>query len=346
MPGMMGLLLNNLAFQGAQGGALPEIIEDDFSADSGLWLDGDLQPAAMTVDGGRGIWTPTEGAEINTSSNAAADPNGTEANATTGWGGVRVDLSVESVDVDTGSYALKVVSLTGQGDRATLYKNDGSRGFYIRRIAAKNLIGNWELRNSSYAFNQLVPLTTSWADYITIHYKASDYHEFTVFVKEGGSAGDTVLIDNVSIKPIEMATVFRVQRIYYPSVISAAIRWMPYCVNGVVCYKDSDNYVAAVVSSENMVHLFKVVDGVYQNLGVATITYADDAVLQLTPAADFQSWTVTYDGTVAISATSVTDFAAEGIWHAGLLNTYDAGDTSVVGFGDFSATRVEGAPPF
>ena len=39
---------------------LPETISDDFSVDSG-WLDGDLNPAAMTITAsGRGIWTPTE----------------------------------------------------------------------------------------------------------------------------------------------------------------------------------------------------------------------------------------------------------------------------------------------
>lgn len=349
MPGMMGLLLNNLAFQGAQGAGLPELIEDDFSADSGKWLDGNLEPAAITVSNGKAIWTPTEGAEIHTFSNAAADPNGTEANATTGWVTVRATLSVEAADVDTGSYAIKVVA-AGSNDRANIYVNNATRGFYVRRSAAKELIGNWELRSSNPPVHNIrVGLTSEWADYVITNYKVNDYHEWSVWVSDGGSANDAALVDNVSIKPLIMATVFRVQRIYYPSVISAAIRWMPYCANGVVCYKDADNYVAAVIGaigSSTHVQLFKVVDGVYTSIVTSSITYAADAVLQLAPAADFQSWTVTYDGVVKINAAAITDFAAEGTWHAGLLNTHDAGDTAIVSFGNFSATRVAEAPPF
>ena len=78
------------------------------------------------------------GDEVHTSANAASDPNGNEADATTGWSTKGSTLTSDA-DSSAGTYALKVVSLDGSSDRieleltvtdATLYKVtfDAKRG--------------------------------------------------------------------------------------------------------------------------------------------------------------------------------------------------------------------------
>ncbi len=59
----------------------------------------------------KNVITPSLGSEINTSANAASDPNGNEANATTGITAVtNVVLTSESAAPNTGSYNLKGVN--------------------------------------------------------------------------------------------------------------------------------------------------------------------------------------------------------------------------------------------
>jgi hypothetical protein len=67
--------------------------------------------------------TAYPGAELHTDANAASDPNGNEANATTGWTAAGSTFTSDGTIFDVGSYSLKYIS-TGNGGR--IYKDIGT----------------------------------------------------------------------------------------------------------------------------------------------------------------------------------------------------------------------------
>jgi hypothetical protein len=333
------------------GGGIPyESIMDDLSSDSGRWLDGALARVPITIDTGRAVWAPTEEAELNTSANATSDPNGNEANATTGWGAIGVTNSVESSDVNTGSYALKVVAADGTADRAYLDRTTASRKWRAVRMAAKAVSGSkWSLRASGALTLPNVPITSSWANYIYVTKKSADYTSDNAWC-EGGTAADTSLVDNVSIKELTPASQFRIQRVFYPSSV-AVNTWMSgYTPLGVVMYKDADNWVLALgllSGTTFQIALWKSVAGAVSVVGSPVTTiYSAGALLELIPAVDFQTWTVKYNTATRINAAAITDFATTGTWYAGLFNTHNPSDITAVSFDNFAAARLTGASPF
>jgi hypothetical protein len=335
------------------GGGIPyESITDDLSSDSGRWLDGSLASAALTIDTGRAVWAPTEEAQLQTTANATSDPNGNEANATTGWSGTQATLSVESSDVNTGTYALKVVANDGTDDRAVISRTSASRKWYVVRGAAKATIGTkWELREP-YGLPGItkVAVGAGWANLVYTSKKVSDYSENTLWCGSGGSASDAALLDNYSMKELTPASQFRIQRIYYPSSVAVKAWMSGYTPLGVAVYKDADNWVLAVAHRSLAVFsvaLLKSVAGAVSLVGslVAT-TYSAGALLELIPAADFQTWTVKYNTATRINAAAITDFAATGTWYTGLFNTHNPSDITAVSFDDFAAARIAGASPF
>jgi hypothetical protein len=345
IPLLLGLL-------GGGGGIPYESITDDLSSDSGRWLDGALASAAITIDTGRAVWAPTEEANLLTTANATSDPNGNEANATTGWSATQVTLSVETTDVNTGTYALKVVANDGSEDRARTSRNSASRKWYVWRGAAKAVTGaTWRVQEPyglPVALNIL--LSSSWANYVYTTNKASDLSENSVWCEVGGAAADTALVDNVSINELTSASLFRLQRIYYPSSL-AVNAWMSGSTPlGLAMYKDASNWVIAIVQrtlTTFSVSLLKSVAGAISKVGTSvTTTYSAGAVLELIPAADYQTWTVKYNTATRINAAAITDFAATGTWYAGLFNTHNPSNITAVSFDDFAAAKLTGASPF
>lgn len=336
---------------GLGGGSLPTEISDDFASDSGKWLDGALTPAAIVASDGRGIWTPVEEAELHTSSNAAADPNGTEANATTGWNASNVTLSVESSDVNTGNYALKAVAAsTGVNRRITLARTNASRKWRVVRIAAKAISGAaWKMFSQGVSFSSDLPLTADWDEYVYAVRKSTDYTDDSLWL-DSATISDTALLDNVSVKELVATSQYRLQRIYYPSTVEVGVNMTLRTPVGVVVFKDSDNWVLAFtrrVGAFFSVALWKCVAGAVTVISVGvTTTYSAGAVLKLAPAADFQTWTVTYDNVVRVNAAAITDFAPTGTWYAGLFTTHNPNDTTIIGFDDFLAERIGESPPF
>jgi hypothetical protein len=205
---------------------------------------------------------------------------------------------------------------------------------------------------SSYssALRPSISPTTSWQDYILAFYKSADATSpNALYITSGGSENDEALLDNLSAKLLTPASTVRLQRIYYPSELSVKLWGENYLPKGLIVYQDENNWIAAVQymsSGASYVALLKCAGGVSTGVSVnQAITYSAGAVLELIPAADFQTWTVKYADTTEVNAAAITDFAASGTWYAGLVNTYDAGDMSIA-FDDFSATRIAEAPPF
>jgi hypothetical protein len=333
------------------GSAMYDSISDAFTADSGRWLDGALLPAALTIDTARAVWAPTEESEINTTAGANSDPNGNEANGTGSWGGVGITLSVESSDVNTGSYALKLVSADGTADRAYIDRTTASRKWRVIRAAAKAVSGSaWTLRTSAGGtVSPLVPVAAGWANYVYTDKKSADYTGDSMWC-DAGAAADTALLDNYSVKELTPASQFRIQRIYYPSSVAVKAWMSGYTPLGVVVYKDADNWVLALAQRSGVIFsaaLWKSVAGTVTvvNAGVTT-TYSAGALLELIPAADFQTWTVKYNTATRVNAASITDFAATGTWYAGLFNTHNPSNITAVSFDDFAAAKLTGASPF
>lgn len=345
MPRPLGIAMNVPTLAGGGGVSYPESITDDFAADSGLWLDGNLAAAAMTVSGGKGVWAPTEGAEIHTSANAASDPNSNEADATTGWGAVDITLTSQGADKSTGSYALNLVTTAASGRAETLA--DANRWF-VYRADAKQITGTkWRLQTSGL-YPMRLQTTNDWASYVVTSYRNGAAISFG-YLCDVGAIDDVGRLDNVSIKALTPATLFRVQRVYYPSTVSAKLWWPAGIQQGVILFQDADNWVMANLyhyRTINNAALTKSVAGTVTQVANGGVTYSAGATLELIPAADFQTWTVKYADTTEVNAAAITDFAASGTWYAGLFTTYDAGNTAVVGFDDFSATRITDAPPF
>lgn len=335
-----------LAVMGAPlGGGVnyPESITDDFASDSGLWLDGDLAAAAITVSGGKGIWTPTLGEITNGNSDLTA------------WTDDKPDLwlvvlgatgAITEVapDGSAGTGAAKFTS-TSTNDRPLLY-------------GAGQTANSWNLLTvviSAYTSGQL-HVGHSLADFAYItgqatHLIAGRPPNSNLYIY-GVAAPTDLVVDTISARPITLSTMFRVQPIYYPSAISSKLWYLRACPLGITAFKDLNNWIATVVSpkinssSANIVTLYRCVSGTQSVVSTSDITYSAGAALELIPAADFQTWTVKYDGATKINAASIIDFSPTGIWHAGLFTTHDASDTSIIGADDFAATRIEGAPPF
>lgn len=328
------------------GGALPESITDDFAVDSGKWLDGNLAPAAMTIASGRGIWTPTEGAELHVSANAASDPNGNEADATTGWNSTEITLTSQSTDKSTGDYALNLAAADGANDRIEYPASNGQ--WTIFRADAKQVTGTkWRL-HSGHLYPTRLQITDDWMSYVVTGYSPSAFSVYGLWC-DNGAGGDVGRLDNVSIKPLTPATLYRVRRIYYPSAISARVWWPPGIQAGVVMFQNVNNWIMANryhYRTLDYIALTKCVAGTVTQVTQSVVAYVAGTALRLIPSADMQAWTVKHGETTVHDAVAITDFAATGTWYAGLFTTYDAGDTDVVGFDDFSATRVAGAAAF
>lgn len=149
------------------------------------------------------------GPELHTDANAAADPNGTEANAITRWTNVTgTTTSVDSGDTapHTGSYCLKVVS-SGGASRVERVQTG-------LKIGAKYKISFWAKRGAQGTgqdFHSWVGLggfkpgnvpvsSTTWTNYV--FYQDATATSVTIRAYVQGSAGDILYLDDVSIKEV------------------------------------------------------------------------------------------------------------------------------------------------
>lgn len=188
------------------------------------WLDGEphalIQPARSnkilnpltfsdwTLSGATLEGDPaTAGSEIHTQSNAASDPNGNAANATTGWVGANATLTSDASAPQTGTYSLKGVATTstfesinyaftavvGQMYKVTIWAKRGSQG-------TDQGIRSW---GNMSDFEAVLIESTNWTKY-TIYATATTtapiIRVYSVWTT--GAIGDEVYVDNVSIKEV------------------------------------------------------------------------------------------------------------------------------------------------
>jgi hypothetical protein len=162
------------------------------------------------------------------------------------------------------------------------------------------------------------------------------------------TTGDVdVLLDDATLNEIEGQTVFRLQRVYYPSTVEVALRNTQGTQGGVVLFNSLTNYIVALDNGTGKANLLAVSDGVATHRAAGNITYVAGQKIKLIPNAAFDTFAVNYNDVEVIAATAIPDFwGLSGSWYAGILKTYNSEDIDTDAFDDFSAVRVAGAPPF
>lgn len=189
-------------------------------ATSGIASNGMSQVAGATtrldVGGGNlNVWnTTTLGSEVHIQSNAAADPNGTETNATTGWTGVTGTLT--SVDVadtapQTGTYSLKMVSAGGASRAEYAYTAKVGAMYKISIWAKRGSQGTAQDFHTWVGLGNLLPTSavlvssTTWTEYV--FYQTATATAATIRAYVQGNTGDILYLDNVSIKEVNSGDV-------------------------------------------------------------------------------------------------------------------------------------------
>jgi YD repeat-containing protein len=136
-----------------------------------------------------------------------------------------------------------------------------------------------------------------------------------------------ITIDNVSVKQLELATLFALRNHAFSNACAqAAITRIETTQPGIVHYADADNFVLAYLEEATLggdrVKLVKRVEGAYTEIASADITYGAGQALKLSRSGT--NYTVDYNGAEAVSATTITDgvFASAKTW--GLFSTHNA----------------------
>lgn len=139
--------------------------------------------------------------ELHTGPNAASDPSGSEADATTGWTAVQVTMTSVTTDPQTGTYHMQIVSEDGASDRAdyTFATENGAQ--YEVSIWAREAVGT---DGRIQTFSNLTGWTTStltgsWTNYTQTVTATSTTGTIRIYAANAGSIGDTVYFDNISI---------------------------------------------------------------------------------------------------------------------------------------------------
>lgn len=141
--------------------------------------------------------------EQATTANASSDPNCNEANATTGWAGLGATIAVESSDVNTGSYAIKITTTAATGNaQYTLSATSGDTfdvSFYVKAVTDAGGTSARDATNCTGAY-YATPLPSSWT-LVSYSITASSTGNILIRVFPGISdtIGNVTLVDDFSI---------------------------------------------------------------------------------------------------------------------------------------------------
>lgn len=156
------------------------------------------------------IYEASYGSEIHISANAASDPNGNEADATTGLTSYGTPTLFESTSLgtpDTGSYHIHV---TGDGATDGFYINLGaSTGeYYIVTFANKMISGEMKVyaydADSNVLYNPSASTNSSYENNTAIFKTEISAYVLLIFFQNGSGTSEWY-VDNLSIKQITNA---------------------------------------------------------------------------------------------------------------------------------------------
>lgn len=301
------------------GGAVEESGGDGLTwvFDAGIW----------TVDTNQAKGTPAVGSEMHTESNAAADPNGSEADAITGWASPNCDLISQDVEVDTGTYALKCDG-TGASGRAEYLFTAVLGAWYQVTVALKRDDVSFRAQTWSNLLlsSPLNPATTAWTD-LVLTTRATNANAGLRFYVPDTQTG---YLDNLSLKPITLSALFASLEVSTTDVlIEAEVTLSDVAISrtqaGVVMNLDDAatpaNFVIAYHDGTNA-NLDKCVAGVYTSVISAAAAYAAGAVLRVIK--DGTSYSLYYNNAKVGSTSTISDAGiVDNVLH-GLFSTYSA----------------------
>lgn len=339
------------------GGGVPETITDDFSADSGLWLDGNLAPAAITISSGRGIWTP------GTTSAGVLNPTMETGDPPSNWSSLNDATLTREADEHTGGTGSYALGVARGGANNSPYASQNSTltagMWYLRQGWRRNVDatrarwGLYDLTKPGYVEHDDVGVTgTTWNSWQSV-FVAENANHLIQLIAETTGAGQKVHFDDVVIYLLVHASLIRWQRIYYVSELSAKVWQSVRTSAGLIVGKDINNYIMVRLSGSaaavNAAGIRKRVAGTLSaSLGSGAITYSAGTALKLTPTAAFTEFDVSYGAGEVISNVAINDFAADVDangkflvpYYAGLFNTFNSGSINSDAFDDFSAVRI------
>jgi len=351
------VMLSRKAMMGSRGGwSYPELITDDFSADSGLWLDGDLTPAAITVEAGRATFTPKL---LDHEMLANWDFTAWTNDNPDGWTvfyETAPDHEVTERDSEQGHADTKTVGgsvnfyATAVNNRPTISQTDvltPGKLYYVLLTGSKGEGGNSLALNTMGSWNW-------WYGGAPMVVAGVGTSALVSLIP--GNAPNDITIDSVSIKEIDHASAWRLRRIYYPSAISAYFKihralGTAYVTQGLGLFHDLDNYLVATLTcvgaSNVAVDIHLRVAGTYSFYKRAAAKSISGAQFSLVPNATMTAFSVLHNGQIVFDSEPIG--ALEGItgpWYGGWLNTYVAANIADHYIANFEAARVPGALPF
>lgn len=306
------------------GGLLP--FSDGFNRADGAIGNG-WTGATWTIASGKAVNTPTLGSELHTSANAASDPNGNEANATTGW-----DAGVGSIasiaDPQTGTYAIEITS-AGAGSRAERTLSATAHAWYRVSIWAKRATTSGNGQIQEWANTNWVGLIAAFVTDAYVNFPVvmrATTTAPTVRIYSSATATDTATFDNVSIKAITLASLFATRDFGVANVdVGAEATLTRGAAAGVVLNLDDAATPANFVIGYHdgaKVKLEKCVAGVYTTLISTTVTYSAGAVVRVVKsgASTYQLW---YGGTQRGTDQTVSDAGIVDNTLHGMFSTYE-----------------------
>jgi hypothetical protein len=333
VPDPIGHLGGGHGLRAAGGSTVDPTISDDFAADSGLWLDGALAAAAMSVATSKGIWSPTFLNELITNgSMETGDPPSS-------WTAVNCTLSRVSDERTggAGSYSLGITRTA-----ASLYARQSPTS--IGKWQCISLYGKVidgvsvyaKLQTSAFQTNTIT--STNWERGVATGIAANASEQLRV-LSNATTNDQVVLVDDVSVKTYTESSLWRVQPIPEPFYVEAQIWRTGLTQKGVTLYKDASNYILLYLDGGSNIILRKCVAGTLSaSLGTGTITYSGGGKLRLAPNAAFTAFTCYYGDVAILSDVAIADFTGmTGDWYAGLFSTINEGSLAIDAFAGFIA---------
>jgi len=201
-------------------------------------------------------WPALAGSEMHTDANAASDPNGNEADATTGWSVVGTPSTFASATegTETGSYSIHcVVDANGEGfnkefttvaNQLYRLKFDSKRGGGDAHRIDIGVSGDF-----TSIYTQTGIANASFAETV-VYFTASGTSTFIQFREAGGNDDADFYVDNLSLRPVQ-------------------ISWTPYGTNTIEIDETEDSLKVTYVDSASGAHLeFSNAEDLSSNLTV------------------------------------------------------------------------------
>jgi hypothetical protein len=190
---------------------------------------------------------------------------------------------------------------------------------------------NWRM-----AFNggtQLKSITTAWAQYFHVVRSIS-----SVALERNSNANQSLYVDDVSVKPITLASMFSTRPYSTHATTKAAVTLVSGTRAGVVCNLDNAASPANFVIASHdgsVARLTKCVAGTYTELISTAVAYSAGAFVEVRRAAGGNDYELYYNGSKVGTTQTIADAGITGNVLGGYFNTYDG--NTVLGFSSVPA---------